>query len=44
MSENKGSTQFKKLGGNNKIKLQNAEGRKLAKIKQQDNQLKNRKN
>lgn len=38
MSENKGSTQFKKLGGNTKtIECR----RKLAKIKQEDNQLKN---
>ena len=28
------------MGGNTKIKLENAEGRKLAKIKQEDDQLK----
>lgn len=43
MSENKWSTQLKKLGGNNKIKLEKTEGRKLAKIKQEDNQLTNNK-
>ena len=43
MSENKWSTQLKKLGGNNKTKLGKTEGRKLANIKQEDNQLTNNK-
>lgn len=40
-SENKKYMQSRNWEGNTKIKLQNAEGRKLAKIKQEDDPFKN---